>query len=277
MAASAPAPPPPPAAAEAAPPASPQKYLSYSAILVLAANTMNGPGITTLPDVAADAGRALFASLIAVSVAMAAFVCRRMVYAMWSSIEGSGDGGDDEEEGYETMKKVESGLVQSLSMDGGGGVDGEEASTDVRETDEIMPEAVVESPLIHRDHDHKHAHGADGGAATPAAEAASSPSKARHTEDESLLSHKDHDENMAAIAGGYDGGGGTARGRRPVLEHTSIVGQSREAYGRRASVYTAFTMVASALCLGLAQMVRSFLPIGFIICTLFEPLVINDT
>ena len=53
------------------------KYLSFSAILVLAANTMNGPGITTLPDVAAGAGRMLFVTLIFLSVAMASFVCRR--------------------------------------------------------------------------------------------------------------------------------------------------------------------------------------------------------
>ena len=69
-----------------------------------------------------------------------------------------------------------------------------------------------------------------------------------YTEAELLLSQKDKQDNIAII---------TNQGKltQPVLENTSIVGQSREAYGKKASVYVAFTMVASALCLGLAQMV----------------------
>ncbi|KAL7541764.1 hypothetical protein ACHAWF_007011 [Thalassiosira exigua] len=188
----------------AAPP--PQRYLTFPAILVIAANTMNGPGITTLPDVAADAGLFLYATLIALSVAMAAFVCRRMVYAMWSSLEeGAGSGEGDK---YDTMAKPEAGLIH-MGIDSGKG--GEE--------DEIIPEASKdEDQLTHREHD----------------------------QGESLLSPKDHAENLALISGpGL---------KQPNLEETAIVGQSREAYGKDASVYAALTMVASALCLGLAQM-----------------------
>jgi hypothetical protein len=36
--------------------------------------------------VAADAGLCLYVTRIALSAAMAAFVCRRMVYALWSSL-----------------------------------------------------------------------------------------------------------------------------------------------------------------------------------------------
>lgn len=41
---------------------------------------------------------------------------------------------------------------------------------------------------------------------------------------------------------------------QPVLSETCIVGLSREACGQKASVYVAISMVASALCLALAQM-----------------------
>ena len=207
------------------------KYLSYSAILVLASNTMNGPGITTLPDVAADAGLCLYVFLISLSVAMVAFVCRRMVYAMWSSLDEGlvGDAerqhGAEGSEDYESMKIVEEGVVRSLSIDKS---DGEEEEQ-VGETGELIPDSAAqeESRLIHREH-------AEDG-------------DEHHTEVESLLSHKDHEQNISTIARSHNR-------KQPSLERTSIVGQSREAYGRKASVYVAFTMVASALCLALAQM-----------------------
>ncbi|KAL7541285.1 hypothetical protein ACHAXR_010774 [Thalassiosira sp. AJA248-18] len=214
----------------------PQKYLSFSAILVLAANTMNGPGITTLPDVAADAGLCLYVTLIAISVSMAAFVCRRMVYAMWSSLDEEAEAGvDDVEkqpEDYDSMKKVDSGIIQSLAIDSS---DKDAAVEEaVGETDEIIPGVTSggkdeSSQLIHREHDH------DG-----------EPQHDIMEEAESLLSHKDHQGNIAMI--------GNYNKSQPLLERTSIVGQSREAYGKKTSVYVAFTMVASALCLGLAQM-----------------------
>ena len=208
--------------------AAPQKYLSYSAILCLAANTMNGPGITTLPDVAADAGLTLYVTLIALSVCMAAFVCRRMVYAMWSTLDLH-ENGDGNKEDYESMKKVDGGLVHM-------GIDSSDQSMEVENTmgemDEIIPNSGVDtdsSQLIHREHE-----------GTAAEES--------YTEAESLLSHKNHEDNIAMITN-------QGKATQPALENTSIVGQSREAYGKKASVYVAFTMVASALCLGLAQMV----------------------
>lgn len=211
----------------------PPKYLSFSAILVLAANTMNGPGITTLPTVAADAGRFLYVTLISISVMMAAFVCRRMVYAMWSSVNEEVIVQTDED--YSSMKKVEGGTVtkhlQHLSMD---------ASAN----EEIIPEMASESQLTHREHDH-HEH-------TQQELNTQQPLPTDHSEDESLLPHADHEENMNSLLADHDKS-------RPVLERTSIVGQSREAYGEQASIYTSFLMVASALCLGLAQMVCEYL------------------
>lgn len=204
---------------------------------------MNGPGITTLPDVAADAGLTLYVILIALSVTMAAFVCRRMVYAMWASLDNSDEAvsGDVEHHGegnyqdYQSNKTIEhtgnDGSVQNLSTS-----DDKAASTvsEEGEMDEIIPVASSADKLTHRTDHHNHGAGA-------------TTDEEPHSEVETLLSHKDHDENMAIIANDHDRG-------RPVLERTSIVGQSREAYGKKASVYTAFTMVASALCLGLAQM-----------------------
>ena len=179
---------------------------------------------------AADAGRFLYVTLISISVMMAAFVCRRMVYAMWSSVNEEVVVQTDED--YSSMKKVEGGTVkhlQHLSMD------------DASANEEIIPEMASESQLTHREHEHEHS------------QELNTPQPLPHSEDESLLPHADHEENMnSLLTEDHDKS-------RPVLERTSIVGQSREAYGHNASIYTSFLMVASALCLGLAQMVREYL------------------
>mmetsp|Transcript_34843 Transcript_34843/g.71117 ORF Transcript_34843/g.71117 Transcript_34843/m.71117 type:complete len:546 (+) Transcript_34843:226-1863(+) len=156
----------------------PQKFLPYAAILTLAANTMNGPGITTLPDVAVDAGLFLYVILITGSVAMASYVCRRMVFAMWSSLKSYGKAADTELGTYHDV--VEPNLTKGGSEE--------------------------DSLLLH--HGNPNLNGGDNSVAYP----------------------------------------------QPKLETTSIVGQSVEAYGKNAGVYAALTMVASALCLALAQM-----------------------
>mmetsp|Transcript_6949 Transcript_6949/g.16050 ORF Transcript_6949/g.16050 Transcript_6949/m.16050 type:complete len:552 (-) Transcript_6949:43-1698(-) len=148
----------------------PQKFLSGAAILTIAANTMNGPGITTLPDVTGDAGIALYLALIATSVLMAAFVSRRMVYDEWSSLDQScrnPPAQEDEEDAADTDLEE----IESLIKNG----DGEEPS----------PGDFV---------------------------------------------------------------------NQPDLSKTCIVGLTREACGQKTSVYVAIAMVASALCLALAQM-----------------------
>lgn len=156
----------------------PQKFLPYAAILTLAANTMNGPGITTLPDVAVDAGLFLYVILITGSVAMASYVCRRMVFAMWSSLKSYGKAADTELGTYHDV--VEPNLTKGGS------------------------------------------------------------------EEDSLLLHNGNPN--------LNGGDNSVAYPQPKLETTSIVGQSVEAYGKKAGVYAALTMVASALCLALAQM-----------------------
>ena len=159
----------------------------------------------------------------------------RMVYAMWSSLDEEHATSIQQQTGenYSTMKKVSSGNIiqQSLSISD----DNEE-----RGVDEIIPEATAaESQLIHREHDHTDVEHQE-------------EQKQETTEIESLLDHS-HD-----LDHGHDKS-------RPVLEQTSIVGQSREAYGTQASIYTSFLMVASALCLGLAQMVCI---LDLIVCSL---------
>jgi len=208
-------------------PAQPAKCLSYAGILAIAANTMNGPGFTTLPGVAADAGLGLYVILIALSVAMASFVCRRMVYAMWSSLDNteggsgiSGSSGIDAEKGdYGAVENAElSGLaVQSLAIansDSKVGKDG---------VDEIIPIATdakeAAAQLHHRESDHHYA------------------------EDES-----NEDEPLISPRMGHQ------QQQQPLLEKTSIVGQSLEVYGSNGGYYAALAMVASALCLALAQM-----------------------
>jgi len=176
---------------------------------------MNGPGITTLPDVCSDAGRILFITLIFLSVAMASFVCRRMVSAMWSTIDNETAVSVGKNEDYG------SGIEHSLSIDG-------------EVIDEVIPQVMSDESekLTHREHEHEENDEED---------------QYTETEGESLIPQdtKVHD--------------------RPQLESTSIVGQSLEAYGKQTSVYTSFLMVASALCLGLAQMV-SFLSCNYIEC-----------
>mmetsp|Transcript_29578 Transcript_29578/g.54145 ORF Transcript_29578/g.54145 Transcript_29578/m.54145 type:complete len:580 (-) Transcript_29578:270-2009(-) len=194
-------------------PAQPAKCLSYAGILAVAANTMNGPAFTTLPGVAADAGLGLYVILIAISVAMASFVCRRMVYAMWSSLDSNDGGGDidAEKEGYHAVENAESGLaLQSLAF----------ASSDSKVGDEVVDEII---PI-----------------ATDAKEAAAQlhHREGDHHEDERLIS---------PITS-------PPQNQQPLLEKTSIVGQSLEAYGSSGGYYAALAMVASALCLALAQM-----------------------
>ena len=106
---------------------------------------------------------------------MASFVCRRMVYAMWSSLSCGGGG-------YSSVKDVEEQTVAS-----------------------------EDTPLVQ-----------SSGKTNPV--------------DNNISSNN---SNLVP---------------QPSLEKTSIVGQSLEAYGKNTSVYAALTMVASALCLALAQM-----------------------
>jgi hypothetical protein len=224
----------------------PQKFLPYAAILTLAANTMNGPGITTLPDVAVDAGLFLYITLIAGSVLMASYVCRRMVFAMWSSLSFGGGGGSSSGAVNDNSTTTYSDNIDSgaNNQEGGGGSgegmklsksalsitsgndNEDDATTEAGGADEYFDNQQQQG-MIHRH--------------------PLSPNLTRTSseEDSLLLHHHDHDTNTNNTILAYP---------QPILEKTSIVGQSLEAYGQKASVYAALTMVASALCLALAQM-----------------------
>lgn len=233
----------PPTSASALPP---QKFLSYAAILTLAANTMNGPGITTLPDVATDAGLFLYVTLIAGSVLMASYVCRRMVFAMWSSCSSGSlffsSSGAVPKKDIVTYQNIDNVLttMQLSAEDGGGGIikigksalsiSGNDDDDDESGSDEYFDE----QQIIHR-HTHERLQ----------------PNLTRTgSEDETLLLH----DNNNSSGNNSDTNRATMAYPQPILEQTSIVGQSLEAYGQKTSVYVALTMVASALCLALAQM-----------------------
>lgn len=218
----------------------PTKYLSYAGILAVAANTMNGPAFTTLPNVAADAGLGLYVALILVSVAMAAFVCRRLVHAMWSSLGVEDVDGDVEGGKYDSVKKEGDGR-QSLAIASSESKVGEV-------TDEIIPDATTDKEgLTHREHDHQ-----------------------EPGEGDSLITSKDESEEKMHLT-------------QPLLEKTSIVGQSLEAYGKDGGYYAALAMVASALALALAQMMlcagvvdEMFVALGGKSCALGWPSVDDD-
>lgn len=53
--------------------------------MVIAANTMNGPGLTTLPSVASAAGQVLFVVLVVVAAFATSFVLRRLCDVMWKT------------------------------------------------------------------------------------------------------------------------------------------------------------------------------------------------
>jgi hypothetical protein len=59
--------------------------LSFAAIVVIAANTMNGPGLTTLPSIASASGQVTFSVLVMVAALVTSFVVRRLVNVMWTA------------------------------------------------------------------------------------------------------------------------------------------------------------------------------------------------
>ena len=216
----------------------PQKLLPYAAILTLAANTMNGPGITTLPDVAVDAGLFLYVILIVGSVIMASYVCRRMVFAMWSSLSYPSDSGAMNNTNLETIYQD---IIDNTLLDGSGGMKISKSALSISangddENDNGSNNDYFEAEQTNIIHRHHHSH---------------EPNLTRTgSEEDSLLLHDNNnnssgDDNHVPAILVYP---------QPILEQTSIVGQSLEAYGRKTSVYAALTMVASALCLALAQM-----------------------
>lgn len=201
-----------------------QRHLSYSAILVLAANTMNGPGITTLPDVAVDAGIFLYFILIALSVQMASFVCHRMVHAMWSSLKSDSYFVNERDDGnYERVDSVESDVMSLFDEDE---IIDEEESQD----------AAIQLTELHHDYpnqqlEHRELH------------CKNEPQSIENIHKLEILTTREtptdslHDNVHNSFSGIH----------QPILERTSIVGQSLEGFGRSTSTFVALTMVASAL------------------------------
>ena len=192
-----------------------QKHLSYSAILVLAANTMNGPGITTLPDVAVDAGLFLYIVLIVISVRMASFVCTRMVFAMWSSLKGHAYYLG--KEGYDRCSSVNDDVKLLVE-------DEEPAGNDIPDATSIQLTA------LHPNQQLGHRSSAESNY-DPQSKLIKKDVESEN-ETESLLDHGHKIDEIHV---------------QPVLEYSSIVGQTLEGYGRSMSTAAALTMVASAL------------------------------
>jgi len=149
---------------------------------------------------------------------MASFVCRRMVFAMWSSLSFYNGG---------TAAATTSTSYQD---------DGKSSALSITNNEDYTEAASADELLIHR---HPQTNATTNTHLEPNLTNSGS-------EEESLLLHDGNNKssnNNSIVA--YP---------QPTLEKTSIVGQSLEAYGKQASVYAALTMVASALCLALAQM-----------------------
>lgn len=201
-----------------------QRHLSYSAILVLAANTMNGPGITTLPDVAVDAGIFFYFILIALSVRMASFVCHRMVHAMWSSLKSDSyflNEGDNRN--YERVDSVESDAMSLFDED-------------ENILDEEIQDAVIQLTELHHDHPNSQM------------EYRQLHSKMGPQSIENILTLETLTTRETQAGTLHDNVHNTFnRIHQPILERTSIVGQSLEGFGRSTSTFVALTMVASAL------------------------------
>ena len=202
---------------------------------------------------------------------MASFVCRRMVYAMWSSLSSDKQWGTYQEiqqqeeatllEGGNNNNvagmKVSKSALSITNNDNGDDSYHDDGYNDNAATFLEQQLQQQEEELIH----HRHSRSTE------------SNNEQHHdvvqhnlpnlsksgSEEESLLLHHnnninseyDDEQNLPSSPSkthyyGYL--------QQPSLEKTSIVGQSLEAYGRRTSVYVALTMVASALCLALAQM-----------------------
>lgn len=196
-----------------------QKHLSYYAILVLAANTMNGPGITTLPDVAVDAGLTLYIVLIAISVRMASFVCTRMVFAMWSSLKGHAYYLG--KEGYDRCSSVDDGIKTLVveEEEGRAGDDFRDAAACIQLAALHPNQQLEHRAFVESNHDPQSKNFMEQGVES-------------ENETESLLDHGHKIDEIHV---------------QPVLEHSSIVGQTLEGYGRSMSTAAALTMVASAL------------------------------
>ena len=195
------------------PPTKHHHHLSSSAILVLAANTMNGPGITTLPDVAANAGRTLYLLLIGLSAGMAAFVCRRMICVMWHNTTTIATATATREGSMELLD-----VKYKCDVDKSFGYSTSRSST---EMSQLLESAAGNGNTIISVHHTQ-----------PILEFSSIVGQSREAFDD----QPDHDYHYNA-----DDGTGENRGaKRRTLPP---------------STYVVFLMVASALSLGLAQMV----------------------
>lgn len=62
----------------------PVSKLSFWAIVAIAANTMNGPGLTTLPAVAQSAGRITYAVLVVLATCVTCYVVKRLCVLIWT-------------------------------------------------------------------------------------------------------------------------------------------------------------------------------------------------
>jgi hypothetical protein len=75
-----------------------QRLYSFWSIVVIAANTMNGPGLTTLPSIASSAGQVLFCLFVVVAAISTSFVVQKLCDVMWRTHKdeihhGGNDGG----------------------------------------------------------------------------------------------------------------------------------------------------------------------------------------
>ena len=205
---------------------------------------------------------------------MASFVCRRMVYAMWSSLS------TEKRETYQEIQQQQE-ETASLLLEGGnnnniaGGMKVSKSALSITNDDNgddsyhddiyydttttFLEQQLQQEELIH----HRHSRSTE--TSDEVVQHHNLPNLSKSGSEEESLLLQQHNNNINSSEYNNDDGQnlpsspskthkGYSQQQQPLLEKTSIVGQSLEAYGQKTSVYVAFTMVASALCLALAQM-----------------------
>jgi hypothetical protein len=65
-----------------------KKSLSFWSIVIIAANTMNGPGLTTLPAISHSAGKLILVALVCLATSLTSYVLKRLCILMWGKHDG---------------------------------------------------------------------------------------------------------------------------------------------------------------------------------------------
>ena len=91
--------------------------LSFWTIVVIAANTMNGPGLTTLPSISHAAGQVTLVGLICTSTLLTCYVVKRLCLLMWSNHHNHSSDSTDESTSQVHYPTLEESDMVALAQD----------------------------------------------------------------------------------------------------------------------------------------------------------------